>query len=132
MKLSENTKEAIRAAAADQGCRLLEIESAGAGRFSVLRVVLERNGGGSVTLEDCEAVSREISTLLDQTDEIRHRYSLEVSSAGLERKLYSVEDAARFVGRTRGSRGASARRESALSKFLRNAPVGRGRHSPRR
>src|SRR5215471_20308860 len=99
MKLSETTMDAIRTAAWGKGCRLLAVESAGAGRFSVIRVVLERAGGEPVTVDDCESVSREVSALLDATDEIPHRYTLEVSSAGLDRKLYSLEDAARFVGR---------------------------------
>jgi len=91
--------EAIRTAAADKGCRLLAVENAGAGRFSVVRVVLERAGGEPVTVEDCESVSREVSALLDAADEIPHRYTLEVTSAGLDRKLYSLEDARRYVGR---------------------------------
>jgi ribosome maturation factor RimP len=37
--------------------------------------------------------------VLDASDEISHRYTLEVSSAGLDRKLYSLDDARRFVGR---------------------------------
>jgi len=99
MKLSEMTTEAIRAVAERRGCRLLAVEGAGVGRFSVVRVVLERSNGESVTVEECEHVSRDVSALLDATDEIPHRYTLEVSSAGLDRKLYSLEDAARFVGR---------------------------------
>ena len=98
MKLSAETTEAVRAIAAEKGCRLLAVENAGAGKFSVLRLVLERSSGDPVTLEDCEAVSREVSTLLDSSDEIAHRYTLEVSSAGLDRRLYSVEDARRFLG----------------------------------
>jgi len=97
--LSEVTLNEIRAIAAEKGCRLLAVESGGAGRFSVLRIVLERGDGSPVTVEECEAVSREVSPLLDVSDEIAHRYTLEVSSAGLDRKLYSLEDAARFVGR---------------------------------
>ena len=99
MKLSGETTGEIRAIAAEKGCRLLAVEHAGAGRFSVLRLVLERSTGEPVTLEDCETVSREVSTLLDASDEITHYYTLEVSSAGLERRLYSLEDAARFTGR---------------------------------
>ena len=90
--------DAIRTAASGKGCRLLAVESAGAGRYSVVRVVLERAGGEPVTVDDCESVSREVSALLDATDEIPHRYTLEVSSAGLDRKLYSLDDARRFVG----------------------------------
>ena len=98
MKLSEETTGEIRAIAAGKGCRLLDLESSGAGRYSVLRVVLERENGEPVNLEECEAVSREVSALLDASNEIAHRYTLEVSSAGLDRRLYSIEDAARFTG----------------------------------
>jgi ribosome maturation factor RimP len=89
----------MKAIAAERGLQLLAVETAGAGRFTVLRLVLERASGEPATIEDCEAVSREVSTLLDASDEIAHRYTLEVSSAGLDRKLYTLEDAARFVGR---------------------------------
>jgi ribosome maturation factor RimP len=97
--LSDKTTREIGAIAEEKGCRLLALESAGAGRFQLLRVVLERPDGSAVTVEDCEAVSRDVSAVLDAVDEIPHRYTLEVSSAGLDRKLYSLEDAARFVGR---------------------------------
>ncbi len=97
--LSAKTTEEIRTIAAERNCRILAIESKGAGRFSVLRLVLERSDGQGVTVENCEGVSREVSALLDATDEIEHRYTLEVSSAGLDRRLYSLSDAARFVGK---------------------------------
>ena len=97
--LSDKTTREIEAIAQEKGCRLLAVESAGAGRFTVLRLVLERTDGDAVTVEDCERVSRDASAVLDASDEIAHRYTLEVSSAGLDRKLYSLEDAARFVGR---------------------------------
>lgn len=99
MRVSDETRQQVAAIAAGKGCRLLDIESAGAGRFSTLRLVLERANGDPVTVEDCEGVSREVSELLDRSDEIPHRYTLEVSSAGLERKIYSLEDARRFLGR---------------------------------
>ena len=97
--LGEKTTREIGAIAEERGCRLLAIESAGAGRFTVLRVVLERQDGGAVTVEDCESVSRDVSAVLDASDEISHRYTLEVSSAGLDRKLYTLDDARRFIGR---------------------------------
>ena len=97
--LSEKTTLEIAAIAEERGCRLLAVESAGTGRYTVLRLVLEKQDGGAVTVEDCERVSREASPVLDAADEIIHRYTLEVSSAGLDRKLYSLDDAVRFVGR---------------------------------
>ena len=97
--LGENTTQEIAAIAEEKGCRLLAVETAGAGRATVLRLVLERSDGSAVTVDDCESVSREASAVLDAADEIAHRYTLEVSSAGLDRKLYSIDDARRFVGR---------------------------------
>jgi len=99
MQLRSETTEEIRAIAREKQCRLLAVEPSGLRRASVLRLVLEREDGSSVSVEDCEAVSREVSALLDTSDEIPHGYVLEVSSAGLDRKLYSLDDAVRFVGR---------------------------------
>ncbi|HET9793162.1 MAG TPA: ribosome maturation factor RimP [Thermoanaerobaculia bacterium] len=95
--LDEKTTREIGQIAAENGCRLLAIETAGAGRHLVLRLVLDKEEG--VTLEDCEKVSRDVSPLLDAEAPIGHRYHLEVSSPGLDRKLYSPDDARRFVGR---------------------------------
>jgi ribosome maturation factor RimP len=97
--LRPETTEEIAAIAREKGCRLLAIERSGVGRSSVLRIVLEKEDGSPVTIEQCEAVSREASVVLDAAAEIAHSYALEVSSAGLDRKLYSVDDARRFVGR---------------------------------
>ena len=98
-KLSEGTLRQLEAVAAEKGCRLLEVESSGAGASTVLRLVLERTDGSPVSIEQCEAVSRDASPILDVADEIAHRYTLEVSSAGLDRKLYDLDDARRFIGR---------------------------------
>ncbi len=124
--LSDKTEREIAAIAEEKGCRLLAVETAGAGRFTVLRLVLERADGGAVTVDDCETVSREASPVLDASDEIAHRYTLEVSSAGLERKLYSLEDAARFVGRK-----VKVRSETPVTPE-RLVPEGRGALSPAR
>jgi ribosome maturation factor RimP len=127
MKLSETTSDQIRAIAAGKGCRLLAIESAGAGRYSVVRVVLERENGEGASIGDCEAVSREVSAVLDTSDEIPHRYSLEVSSAGLERRLYSLEDAERFTGRV-----VRVKTESPVLPDFVPGRAGRGRVLPAR
>ncbi|HER62937.1 MAG TPA: ribosome maturation factor RimP, partial [Desulfobacteraceae bacterium] len=52
-----------------------------------------------VTIDDCAAVSREISTWLDVEDLIEHAYHLEVSSPGLERPLKKMKDFERFASR---------------------------------
>jgi ribosome maturation factor RimP len=59
---------------------------------------VELRGTGGVTHEDCENVSRELSTILDIEDPIKGSYVLEVSSPGLDRKLRGPADYERFRG----------------------------------
>ena len=53
----------------------------------------------SPTVQDCERVSRDVSAILDVEETIDHRYTLEVSSPGLDRPLRSAADYRRFAGR---------------------------------
>jgi ribosome maturation factor RimP len=52
----------------------------------------------AVTIEDCEAVSREVSAQLDVEDPISSHYTLEVSSPGIDRPLFGAAQFARFAG----------------------------------
>lgn len=52
----------------------------------------------SVTIEECEAVSREVSAQLDVQDPISGNYTLEVSSPGIDRPLFTLAHYQRFVG----------------------------------
>jgi len=79
------------------GMELVDIEFARAGRDSVLRLFIDKEGG--VNLDDCANVSRELSAILDVEDVIPGNYSLEVSSPGLDRPLKKAVDYERFVGR---------------------------------
>jgi ribosome maturation factor RimP len=71
---------------------------------AVLRVLIERPdqppGHSGVSLADCQAVSRDLSTVLDVEDEaLPHgRYRLEVGSPGIDRPLLSRRDFERFTG----------------------------------
>jgi len=65
----------------------------------ILRVVLDRING-SVDINDCQAVSEQLSAELDALDLIPHAYRLEVSSPGLDRPLRREEDYRRFQGET--------------------------------
>jgi ribosome maturation factor RimP len=73
-------------------------------RGTVLQVLIERPdappGHSGVTLDDCQAVSRDLSTALDVEDEAlpRGAYRLEVSSPGVERPLVRPHDYVRFAG----------------------------------
>ena len=53
----------------------------------------------SITVEDCAHVSRDVSAILDVEETIDHRYTLEVSSPGLDRPLRGAADYRRFAGR---------------------------------
>jgi len=54
--------------------------------------------GEGVTIDDCQFVSTEVGTLLDVEDIVGHRYTLEVSSPGLDRPLRGPADYRRFTG----------------------------------
>ena len=79
------------------GIELVEIQFRCEGYGWVLRLYIDREGG--VTIDDCAAVSREISTWLDVEELIEQAYHLEVSSPGLERPLKKISDFKRFAGR---------------------------------
>ena len=82
---------------ASLGLELVELEYKREGRDMVLRLYVDREGG--ITLDDCAAVSRELSEILDVEDFIRDRYTLEVSSPGLNRPLKKATDYERYRGR---------------------------------
>lgn len=63
-----------------------------------LQVMAEKADGATVVVDDCAAISRAISTLLEVEDPIRGAYDLEVSSTGIDRPLVRIEDFARFAG----------------------------------
>ena len=58
----------------------------------------EAAGGRMVGIEDCESVSREVSAQLDVEDPISSNYTLEVSSPGVDRPLFTAAQFARFAG----------------------------------
>lgn len=66
------------------------------GRSALLRVYIDSEEG--VTIDDCEKVSRQISAILDVEDPIAGEYTLEVSSPGLDRPLFAVEQYVAYVG----------------------------------
>ena len=66
------------------------------GRHSVLRVYIDRPEG--ILIDDCEAVSRQVSGILDVEDPISGEYTLEVSSPGMDRPLFTLEQFAKHAG----------------------------------
>lgn len=80
------------------GCELWGLEYLTQGRFSTLRIFIDAPEG--VSLEECEKVSRQISSVMDVEDPIDGEYTLEVSSPGLDRTLFSLAHYQRYVGET--------------------------------
>ena len=78
------------------GCELWDVEYVKEAGTWFLRVYIDKEGG--VSIDDCEAVSRPLSDLLDEADPIEGSYTFEVSSAGLDRPLKKPEHFARFQG----------------------------------
>ena len=78
------------------GFELLGVEYAPSTGNSLLRLYIDAEKG--IGIEDCEAVSREVSALLDVEDPIPGEYSLEVSSPGIDRPLFGAAQFARHVG----------------------------------
>jgi len=89
--------ELLAPAIADLGLELVGIEFSTSAGGSLLRVYIDEPERG-VTIDDCERASREISALLDVNDPVAGRYTLEVSSPGLERPLFTLEHFERFIG----------------------------------
>ncbi len=97
MSVEEQVKAIVERVAASYGLEVWDVEFRGTGGKSrMLRVFIDKPNG--VTHEDCEHVSREVSTILDVEDPIKGSYVLEVSSPGLDRKLRGAADYERFKG----------------------------------
>lgn len=90
--------------AAERGLEVWDVQSRREALGHVVRVLIDRPGPAatpeeSVSIEDCEQVNREISTILDVEDPLPFSYTLEVSSPGLDRPLRGEQDYRRFAGR---------------------------------
>ena len=89
---------------ASRGLDVWDVQSRREAGGHVVRVFIDRPGPAatpeeSVSIEDCEQVNREISTILDVEDPLPFAYTLEVSSPGLDRPLRGRDDYRRFAGR---------------------------------
>jgi len=93
----EKIREAAGRVARSEALEIVDVEwKVGKQRF--LRVYIDKPGG--VSHNDCEAVSKQLSVILDVEDLVPGPgYTLEVSSPGLDRKLLKPADYERFVGR---------------------------------
>jgi ribosome maturation factor RimP len=98
LSVEEQVREIADRVAASYGLEVWDLEfRGGGGKARMLRIYIDKPEG--VTHEDCEKISREVSTILDVEEVVPGAgYLLEVSSPGLDRKLRGAADYERFQG----------------------------------
>jgi ribosome maturation factor RimP len=80
-----------------QGLEFVDLELKRQGQSTVVQVFADRSGG--IGMDELQAVSREMSVLLDAEDPLEGHFILEVSSPGLDRPLQNENDYRRAIGR---------------------------------
>jgi len=92
----KNVQPVLENVASECGVSLWGVEWTTEDGRVILRVYIEREGG--VTIEVLTDVTRKLNLRLDETDPVPCTYTLEVSSPGLERRLFTLEQCSRYVG----------------------------------
>src|SRR5512132_2591639 len=96
--IASKIEEVAQRVAEAEGLELVEVEVKGGGQSRLVRISIDKPEG--VTHGDCELVSQQVGTILDVEDVVPGgRYTLEVSSPGVERKLLKQQDYERFQGK---------------------------------
>lgn len=72
------------------------VEYVSQGKHSTLRVFIDHENG--ITVDQCAEVSHQISAVMDVEDPISQNYTLEVSSPGMDRPLFTLEQFAAYIG----------------------------------
>ena len=98
VNVEDRLYEGIAQQAGIAGCTLVDARMVRTGRAVALQVFIEKDETTAVTIEDCAAVSRQLSLWLDVENPIHGAYRLEVSSPGLDRPLKNLHDFERFKG----------------------------------
>ncbi len=96
VSVTQRVENIAEKAAQDIGLELVHVEIAGTGRKPTVRIFIDKPEG--VTIKDCSAISLHVGKILDEEDFIPSAYVLEVSSPGLERGLYNLNDFQKFAG----------------------------------
>src|SRR5271157_602063 len=97
-QVASKIEEIAQRVAQPEGLEVVEVEVKGGGNQRFVRISIDKPEG--VTHGDCELVSQQVGTILDVEDVVPGgRYTLEVSSPGVERKLLKPRDYERFQGK---------------------------------
>lgn len=80
----------VEPAIEDLGFRLVRVQVSGR-EGKTVQIMAERPDG-TITIDDCETISRQVSPLLDVNDVVQGSYRLEISSPGIDRPLVRPSD----------------------------------------
>ena len=97
-RIEELVTELAMPIAQSKSYELVAVEFIKEGAHWYLRIYIDKDGG--ITIDDCQAVSEELSAKIDKLDPIEQTYFLELSSPGLERPLKRQKDIIKFKGET--------------------------------
>jgi ribosome maturation factor RimP len=95
--IAERIDKIAARAARENGVEFVHSEILGSKRNMTVRIYIDKPEG--VTIEDCSTVSRTVEAVIDADDFIPSAYVLEISSPGIERKLFTLEDFEKFAGK---------------------------------
>ena len=96
--IASKIEEIAKRVAESEGLEIVEVEVKGGGAHRFVRISIDKPEG--VSHGDCEVISQQVGTILDIEDVVPGgRYTLEVSSPGVERKLLKPQDYQRFQGK---------------------------------
>ena len=96
--LEQRIGELITDTVGAMGYDIVRIALMGGRSRTVLQIMIEPVAERTLTVDDCAAVSRAVSALLEQTDPVGGPYALEVTSPGIDRPLTRPKDFERFAG----------------------------------
>jgi ribosome maturation factor RimP len=95
--LAAEIAEIVEPVLQDLGFRLVRVKIQGGSTDRVVQVMAERPDG-SITIDDCEAISKNVSPVLDVADPVAGAYRLEISSPGIDRPLVRPSDFEDWAG----------------------------------
>ena len=87
--MSAQLRSLIEPVVTGMGFELWGVEYLTQGRYSVLKIFIDSENG--IDVDDCASVSRQVGSLLDVEEPLRGQYTLEVSSPGMDRRLFTFE-----------------------------------------
>ena len=96
--LQERITGIIEPSLTGMGYSVVQVRMMESGHRRTLQIMAERLDNKNMTVEDCAAISHQVSALLDVEDPISEAYSLEISSPGIDRPLIKRRDFERYIG----------------------------------